>query len=210
MLNQKIDEANKSEFSGGNSGWFSPKEGSNQFRILSEPEVIFMNYGKGICYHQCGFEGNPKYLTRILDRADNKVKLYKLPFKVFETIAGFEQDDELTFSGFPMPYDVKLNAKGAGSKEVKYTVMPSLKRIAIDIETENFLVKQNPIKEVIEAMQKKNIEKHKADGTWQKEQDRLTQLAHDLQQGNNIGVKDPEASLYEYPDEDIDPNDIPF
>lgn len=205
-LNDKINEANKSEHASGSSGWFKMKEGTNQFRILTEPEVMFENFGKGICYHQCGFEGNPKYLARILDRADNKVKLYKIPFTIFETIAGFEKDEELEFSGFPMPYDVKVKAVGAGSKEVKYTVMPSLKRVDIDDSTKNFLDKQKSIKEVIEAMQEKNIEKHKADGTWQKEQDRLAQLAEDLKKG---GTAKPEDTI-EYPTEEIDPEDIPF
>ncbi len=206
MLNEKIEQANKSEFSSASSGWFKMKEGWNQFRILTEPEVIFENYGKGICYHQCGYEGSPKYLARILDRADNKVKLYKIPFTIFETIAGFEKDDELTFSSFPMPYDVKVMASGAGTKEVKYTVLPSLKRVAIDTEIENFLVKQKPIKEVIQLMQEKNIEKHKADGTWQKEQTRLKQLAEDLKKGGSA----KEVDTIEYPEEEIDPKDIPF
>lgn len=204
-LNDKIDAANKSEFSGGNSGWFKMKEGTNQFRVLTEPEVMFENFGKGICYHQCGFEGNPKYLARILDRTDNKVKLYKIPFTIFETIAGFEKDEELEFSGFPMPYDIKVKAVGAGTKEVKYTVMPSLKRVPVDEATLSSLSKEKSIAEVIEAMQAKNIEKHKADGTWDKEQQRLRELARDLKQGNP-GVK---ADDYDE-DLEIPEGDIPF
>ncbi len=207
MLTDKIDQANNSEFVSSSTGWMKIREGVNVFRILTEPEVMFENFGKGICYHQCGFEGNPKYLARVLDRADNKVKLYKIPFTIFETIAGFEKDEELEFSNFPMPYDVKVTAKGAGSKEVKYTVMPSLKRVNIDETVLEELKKQKSIKEVIALMQEKNIEKHKQDGTWQKEQDRLVQLAEELKKG--LGVKSEEDTI-EYPEEEIDPNDIPF
>lgn len=205
MLNEKIDAANKSEFASNASGWFGMKEGQNQFRILTEPEVMFVNYGKGICYHQCGFEGSPKYLARVLDRADNKVKLYKIPFTIFEQIAGYEKDEELTFSSFPMPYDIKVNAKGAGNKEVVYTVMPSLKRIPVDADTLAFLAKQKPITEVIQAMQDKNKDKHVADGSWQKEQDRLAKLGEDLKRGVPEGVNvDYENDL------DIPEGDIPF
>jgi len=210
-LNDKIEEANKSEFSGGSSNWFKMKEGINQFRLLSEPEIIFENFGKGICYHQCGYEGTPKYLARILDRADNQVKLYKIPFTIFETIAGFEKDEELEFSSFPMPYDVKIKAVGAGTKEVKYTVMPSLKRVEVDEGILDVLGKQKPLKEVITAMQAKNIEKHKADGTWQKEQERLAQLKEELTSGRSSGNE--EIDTIEYPtaeDEGIDINDSPF
>lgn len=205
MLNDKIEEANKSEHSGGNSGWLKMKEGKNQFRILSEPEVIFENFGKGICYHECGFEGVPKYLTRVLDRADNKVKLYKIPFSIFKTIASFEEDEDLQFQGFPMPYDIKINAVNAGTKEVDYTVMASPKVIAVDQETLDFLAKQKPLKELIEVMQSKNIEKHKQDGTWQKEQDRLAQLRQDLKDGKGL----PKSEI-EYPSDEINSEDIPF
>ncbi len=207
MLNDKIEAANKSEFANTSSGWFKAREGSNQMRILTEPELIFENYGKGICYHQCGFEGSPKYLARVLDRNDNKVKLYKIPFKVFETISGFEQDPELSFSGFPMPYDIKVNAKGAGTKEVKYTVIPSIKPTPVDEDTLRFLNTQKSVTEVIEMLQNKNIEKHKADGTWDKEQERLAQLKKDLESGR--GTLSAEDTI-EYPEEDINPEDIPF
>lgn len=206
MLNDKIEEANKSEHTSGSSGWFKMKEGKNQFRILTEPEIMFENYGKGICYHQCGFEGTTKYLARILDRADNKVKLYKIPFGIFKQIATWETDEDLEFKGFPMPYDVKINAKNAGSKEVEYTVMPSPKVISVDQETLNFITKQSPVKDVIAKMQEKNIEKHKADGTWQKEQDRLQALKADLEKGGSATAED----VIEYPEEEINPEDIPF
>lgn len=205
-LNDKIEEANKSEHASSGTGFLKMKEGANQFRILTDPEIMFENYGKGICYHQCGFEGTTKYLARVLDRSDGKIKFYKIPFGIFKQIATWELDDELEFKGFPMPYDVKVNAKNAGSKEVEYTVMPSQKRVGIDQEILNFLTNQKPVKEVIAAMQEKNIEKHKADGTWQKEQDRLAELAKDLAKG---GSARPEDSI-EYPEEEIDPADIPF
>lgn len=208
MLKDKIEQANKSEYASNASGWFKMKEGVNQFRILTEPEVMFENFQMGICYHQCGYEGSPKYLARVLDRADNKVKLYKIPFTIFETISGFEQDDELKFSGFPMPYDVKVTAVGAGTKEVKYTVLPSLKQVPVDATVLAEIAKQKPIPEVIEAMQQKNLEKHKADGTWQKEQDRIAKLGEDIKRAT--GGKAGEVDTIEYPEEDINPEDIPF
>lgn len=207
MLNEKIDQANKSEFSSGSGGWFKMKEGLNQFRILTEPELMFENFKFGICYHECGFEGNPKYLARVLDRADGKVKLYKIPFSIFKTIASFEQDDELTFTSFPMPYDVKVTAKGAGTKEVEYTVMPSLKREPLSEEMTKMLSKQTPVKKIIETIQEKNIEKHKADGTWDKQQEKLKKEAERKEKQDKY---DEEHPMPDYPEEDIKPEDIPF
>ena len=68
----------------------------------------------------------------------------------------------------------------------------------------NEIAKQKPIKEVIAAMQEKNIEKHKADGTWQKEQDRLAKLAEDLKKGAPVSSDDLYEGL------EIPPGDIPF
>lgn len=201
MLQEKIEESNKSEYAGGNSGWFKMKEGKNQFRVLSEPEPIFEDFKKGICYHQCGFTGTPKYLSRVLDRADNKVKLYKIPFSIFKIIAGWEQDEDLMFTGFPMPYDVKVTAKNAGTKEVEYVVMPSPKQVPVDQETLNFLTKQKSLKVVIEKMQEKNIEKHKEDGSWQKQQEHLANLKEELEAGRNIQSDE---------DLEIPEGDIPF
>lgn len=200
-LNDKIEEANKSEHSSGNSGWFTIKEGNNQMRILSEPELMFQSYKMGICYHECGFEGTPKYLARVLDRADNKVKLYKIPYSIFKTVAGFEADEDFQFSGFPMPYDIKINAKGAGTKEVEYTVMPSPKIIPVDDETMEFLEKQKPVKELINILQEKNIEKHKADGIWQKEQDRLAEQKKNLSEHLAGRGKDEDLPTIEYPED---------
>lgn len=207
MLNDKIEQANKSEFSTSGGGWFRMQEGLNQFRILTEPEVMFESFKFGICYHECGYEGNPKYLARILDRADGKVKLYKIPFTIFKNIANWEQDDELKFSSFPMPYDVKITAKGAGTKEVEYTVMPSLKQVAVEESVLKSIEKQSPIKKVIEAMQEKNIEKHKADGTWEANQKKL---AKEKERQEKQEQYDKDHPMPDYPEEEIDPTDIPF
>lgn len=207
LLNDKIEDANNSEHTNKDSGWLEIKEGANQFRVLTEPELMFQNYKMGICYHECGFEGTPKYMARVLDRKDNKVKLYKIPFKIFKSIAALEVDEDYKFEGFPMPYDIKLNAKNAGTKEVEYTVMPSPKIVAVGEEVVEFLSKQKPIKDVIKAMQDKNIENHKADGTWQKEQDRLEELRDKLRKGH---VNDEGLDTVEYPEEQINAEDIPF
>lgn len=171
-------ENNKEMVSQGND-WFKFKEGDNTIRILTEPVIFFEKFKTGICYTNCGYQGTAKYLTWIYDRQDGKVKLAKIPYSIAEVLATYEKDEDYAFDGFPMPYDIKINAKGAGTKEVVYTVLPK-KAVAMADEVMHEVSKENTCEEIINKMKEKQIEKHKADGTWQKEQDRLANLKDEL------------------------------
>ena len=173
---EKDKEDNKEHIDSG--GWFKFAEGDNEFRILVEPEVLYEAYKVGICYTDCGYTGTPKYLTYLLDREDNKIKLFKLPFTVFNTISELEEDDDYKFSGFPMPYDIKVKACGAGEKTVVYTVLPKKEKALTEAEKgliADFLGSDNnkTPAEIVVRMKEKQLEGHKADGTWQKRQDEI-------------------------------------
>lgn len=186
--------------------WFKFKEGDNVFRVLAEPELIFEKFKTGICYTDCGYEGNPKFLTWIFDLKEGKIKLAKLPYKIGKWIAELEQDEDYSFSGFPMPYNLKVKAKNAGSKEVEYTLIASPKREEITEEIRNELGKKNSIGDIVQKMKEHKKEEHVKDGTWQANQDRKAKLAAELAEAR---VSAP-AGAVDYPTEDIDPEDIPF
>lgn len=203
-LKSKLDEANNSEFSSGSTGgWFKFQEGKNQFRILSEPEILFEDYKQGICYEGCGYEGKPKYLAWILDRADNQVKLMKIPYSIFQNLVAFEEDEETNFTGFPMPYDIKINAKNAGTKEVEYTVMPSIKREAVPMTVVDEVLQKNTTKEIIEKMKQKQIEKHKAAGIYKSPEEREAERVTKFKEGLENDDFEAEASGYEYPENEL-------
>ena len=179
------DKVNKQEEAGREAGhasqgggdWFKFQEGENTFRVLEEPEMMFEKFGKGICYTDCGYEGSTKFLTYILDRSDGKIKLAKLPYKIGNAIASYESDEDYAFEGFPMDYDIKVNAKGAGTKEVDYTVTPRPKRESVDSDTAKKLLDLNRVTDVIEKMKEKKKAEHVADGTWQRGWDRKAEVA---------------------------------
>jgi hypothetical protein len=190
----------------GGGDWFKLVEGDNVIRILTEPEMFFEKFKVGICYTDCGYEGTAKFMAFVLDKKDGKVKLAKLPYTVGSTIAEYEQDEDYNFEGFPMPYNVKIKAVGAGTKEVKYTVTPSPKREDVAAEVLTELKKRKPVSEIIKKMKEKQKDAHVADGTWQKEQDRKSKLKAELEAAKGSGAVDEG-----YPtDEEIDPADIPF
>lgn len=171
-------------------------EGKNEMRILVEPVLFQEDFKLGICYTDCNFQGSSKYLAWVLDGKDGKLKQMKIPYSVMGDIVSLMVSDKgYAFKDFPMPYGVTINAVGAGTKEVKYTVIPDRENTETPAEImEEVKSKKSPT-EIIASWKKYNEGKHKGDGTW----DRLHKKA---------GAE--ELDTIEYPTDELDPNDIPF
>ena len=158
---------------GGSSEFWKPIEGANKLRILSTPELVVSRYKFGVCYEgaeYCKKENlgpkenlSYKWLTWIIDRADGKQKLYSMPFSVTKEVTALKTSEEYAFEDFPMPYDITLNVKGAGTKEVDYSAMPSRKETALSAEELADYDKQTPVSDVIEAMKEKARKQHGGD-----------------------------------------------
>jgi len=206
-LEQQEKEAQEAGHASKGGDWFKFQEGDNVFRVLEEPVLIFEKFKVGICYTDCGYEGSPRLITYVLDRADGKIKLAKLPYKIGTTIASYEADEDYAFSGFPMDYDIKVNAKNAGTKEVEYTVTPRPKREPISSDTAAELLKLKRVTEIVQKMKDNKKAEHVADGSFQREQERKAKLKAGLEEAKaKAGV----VTAPEYPEEEINPEDIPF
>lgn len=197
-LSDRAKQDAKSENAQPRGGWFKFLEGKNKIRILVEPETIYEDYKLGICYTDCRFKGSIKYLAYIWDYADSTIKLMKIPYSIFNWIAEQEEDEDWNFTGFPMPYDITISAKDAGTKEVKYSTTPSPNRKGMSEEILADLKSRKPIADIITGLKKKNEDKHHSEGTY----DRL----HD--QGEQVAS--PEHENIKYPDGDFPVEDIPF
>lgn len=101
------------------------KEGANRLRLLSE-----------CIAHNGEFQGkrNFKWLCYVLDRTDGKVKPFFMAHTIYKQIEALQMSDDYAFTDVPMPYDLTINADGAGTKEVKYTLMPARKESALTQE----------------------------------------------------------------------------
>ena len=163
----KRQKEEQKEHDGGGGNWFKFSEGDNVLRVLSRPTVFYEAFKIGICYHDCGYKGTPKGLAYIYH--NGQIKLARLPYTILEDIAKFESDEDWAFEKFPMPYELNIKAENAGTKEVKYTMVPKkpkpLEQSVID-EIES--PKYKPTDEIVEVMKQKTMEKHKEDGTWAK------------------------------------------
>lgn len=162
----------KHNIQSGSSDFFNIKEGNNKMRILAEPKLIVERFKYGICYkgaEYCQKEAlerdnarlQYRYLTWIIDRLDGRIKLFKIPYTITKTLVGLKMamDEGYGFENFPMPYDVNIKAKNAGSKQVEYSVLPSKKESPIEKHEQTEFEKQTEISDIIERMKQKQMEK---------------------------------------------------
>jgi len=115
--------------------------GENQLRILTEPKYIETMFKGNI---------NRKWLTYVLDRKDgNKAKLFFMPRTIVEAIGDCEENNFYKFDTLPMPYDIIIKAKNAGTISAEYTVMASPKPEPLTAEEQAVVKALKPIDEVV-------------------------------------------------------------
>jgi hypothetical protein len=137
----------------GGGGFYKYKEGDNRIRLMSEC-LAFRSEFKG--------QPNFKWLCYVLDRRSGKVLAHMMPHKIYKAIEALQTNADYAFSEVPMPYDVTVHAKGAGTKEVEYTVMPARKETALTQEEELDLYKQKPLEELKQALRDKQAKNNAA------------------------------------------------
>lgn len=128
------------------------KEGGNRLRLMTE------------CLpHQGTYKGtkNFKWLCYVIDRTDGKLKPYFMPHSIYKQIEALQMDDEYKFTTVPMPYDLILNAKGAGTKEVEYTIIPRKETPITALEHQE-LATMKPLREYQTELRQKEAEKQNA------------------------------------------------
>ncbi len=80
---------------------------------------------------------------------DGLVKQAKLPYTVVKIIRALQQNPDWEFE-LPFPHMLTLTAIGAGSKEVKYSLVPSPKLVEITPSVLNELAKKPSPREIVE------------------------------------------------------------
>lgn len=173
----KQEEKNKEER---DKGYFHIQEGDNRFVLLSHCAPLAQVYASG--KYRAAEEGDTgvsiKGVCWIFQ--EGLVKEAKLPYTVVKGIRALQQNPDWEFV-LPFPHVITLNAKGAGTTEVKYTFTASPKTIEIPAEILNELKKKPSPEEVVERIK-----------------------------GGKSTNKVNEDTHSEYPEEEINPDDIPF
>lgn len=213
---------------GGNKDFFQfEKSGSYVLRVLTKPLALATHFfGKGqpssVCYGYekgCPFHGtgapkddkgkekapSVKYMAYVIDRSDGQIKIGELPWSVVSRIADFEEDTEIGFSEYPMSRDIKVKVdKENKDPKSMYKTDSSVKEIPVEGDTLIDLNKKKEhttIEQFIQKRKEKQLEKHKNDGTWDKEMQRRKEL------GERLDAVKPKPNL-EAGEADVD--EIPF
>jgi len=142
----KAREEAEDKYNLGKGQYFKVKEGINRIRLISE------------CLpHASDYQGKPtfKWLCQVIDRRDGKLKPYFMPDKVYKGIMNLQLDEEYSFDGVPMPYDLNIQTVNAGKMDVIYTVIPAKNNVALT-EEEQKLIKESPSVRELQAKVREN------------------------------------------------------
>lgn len=163
--------------------YFNIEEGKQQFILLSHfapfPQV-FEN-GK----YRPAVEGDKNISMRGLCWVlqDGHIKEAKMPYTIVKAVRAIRDDSEWEFE-LPFPHTLTLNAEGAGTKEVKYSLTPSPKKVEIPADILKEL-EQKPTPE-------ERVERIRSGGSSQPKS------------------QDEEDDGFKYPIEEVDPDFNPF
>ena len=146
-FSQTREKAEK-DYGLGTGEYLKIKEGENKIRLLTS-----------CLAHSSTYKGQTtfKWLCYVLDRVDGKIKPYFMPVIIYKAIETLQLSEEYKFTEVPMPYDISVNAIGAGQKTVKYTVVPARVNTPLTDEEIKQLDEMLPINE----LQKKMVNRDK-------------------------------------------------
>jgi hypothetical protein len=141
-----LKKAEEEGLTGGGAGFFKIREGDNRIRLCSE------------CLpHQGTFQGkkNFKWLCYVLDRKDGQIKPMFMANTIYKQIVALQQNPDYEFVDVPMPYDLTINAKGAGTVDVVYTVVPARKNTELTTTELTALNAAKPLADIKQALKDK-------------------------------------------------------
>ena len=122
------------------------KEGDNRIRIMSEAIPHTDVYDDG--------RKRDKWLCYVLDRRDGAIKPFFMPKGIYSQIEALQESDDYAFDEVPMPYDIAIRAEGAGTKQVKYSVVPARKNTPLTAAEEADLATKKPLTELQEMLRR--------------------------------------------------------
>lgn len=144
--------------------FYKLKEGANRMRILTQFEKVETIY-RGNKYAGIVSDFNqPKEDDKVTWRAwawaiirgqkpeDDELKIVQLSRAALNQIAALKVDPEYAFEGYPIPYDLTLNAKNAGTKDVEYSVVPARANTEVTEAEMAALNKEKSIPDIIAKM----------------------------------------------------------
>lgn len=154
-----VDEVEKVKEEEYEKGYFKIVEGDNRVQILTHCPPLAQVYEPSTKTYRAAQEGEKgasiKGVCWVLQ--DGVIKQAKLPYTVIKAIRAYQLDEETAFDSFPMPYAINIKAKGAGTKEVEYTVIASRKETPVSEEILKELKSKPTPEQIIEKIKGKTV-----------------------------------------------------
>lgn len=116
-------------------------------------------------------------------RETGELKIITLPYSVVSLIQQLRSNEEYAFEDFPMPYDITIHNTGEGA--ARYSITAARQNTPVSPEETAALEKQTPIEDIVRRMKEKRL-------------------------GKAMERVSPVKEGVEYPEENININDIPF
>ena len=164
MKFQDYNEAGK-KYGIDGGDWLNLEEGDNKVRIVSEFEDYGSHYdkklkksfvclGKEKCpFCQTGDKPRVQFLGWVIDRKDQKPKLLRIGYKIFQQIGDLAQSEDYKFDDVP-GYDITIKKTGQGL-DTNYSVLPARKNTELTSEEIESIKGLKDPKEIIENMKAK-------------------------------------------------------
>ena len=131
-------------------GYFNIVEGQQKFVLLTHCAPLAQVWDNAMKRYRVAQEGDKASIKGLCwIWQDGLVKQAKLPYTVVKAIRSIQQEPEWDFE-IPFRHPLTLTAKGAGTKEVEYTLTPSPKMVEIPDSVLEELAKKPTPEAVIE------------------------------------------------------------
>lgn len=160
-----IDETEKKRDEEFKEGYFNIAEGDNRVQILTHCAPLAQMWDNANKKYRVAEEGdkNPSIKGVCWLLHEGKMKQAKLPYTVVKAIRSLQNDSEWGFEAFPMTRQINIKAKDAGTKEVDYSVTPTLKEFPVSDEIMKELAARPTPEDIIEKMKNKVSPRNKSD-----------------------------------------------
>ncbi len=154
-----VDEQEEKQKEERSKEYFNIEEGDNRIVLLTHASPLPLKW-TGSKY-EIAEEGDTNISIRgmcwVLQ--DGLIKNAKLPYTVMKQIRALQNDEDWAFESFPMNRGINIKAKGAGTKEVEYTVVPSPKEYEVPADILKLLSEKPTPEEMVEKAKGKKDEK---------------------------------------------------
>lgn len=143
--------------------FYKLQEGSNRMRIMTDFERV-ESIQRGSKYAGIVSEKNKpqdgdkttlrSWAWAIIrnESGDDEFKIVQFGSTILNQIVAFMDSKDYGFQKFPMPYDIDIKAKGAGTKEVEYTVIPARQNTDLTEQELKGATKQKTIASIVSAI----------------------------------------------------------